>query len=68
MADVTDVTVRLTLDEAVTTLTALTHVSHGIVTPEHRASAWAKIERAIGVGDDDLGPFEPLRTVLMRPW
>jgi hypothetical protein len=68
MTDDTDVTVRLTLDEAVTVMTALTHVRAGIITTAHGESARQKIEQAIGIGDDDLGPFEPLRTVLMRPW
>jgi len=68
MADDTDVTVRLTLDEAVTIMTALTHARAGVLTASVATSALVKIEQAIGVGDDDLGPFEPLRTVLMRPW
>ena len=68
MADVTDVTVRLTLDEAVTITTALVNARAGILSPSTAESARQKIEQAIGIGDDDLGPFEPLRTVLMRPW
>jgi len=62
--DPTDVRVILTLDEAITVLAAL-KVAGLAVSLAPSESASRKIESAIAGEDvDDLGPLEPLRSVL----
>jgi hypothetical protein len=58
------ITVTFTLDEAITVLAAL-KVAGDEVTRQHADSATRKIDAEI-LGDN-LGPFEPLRSVMTEP-